>query len=288
VSQLQPVPDISNPLNIRLGNPDLKQEYSHRINVNYTGMNPFRNKSFFWFSSYSFTNNRIVNFDIIDSFGRKTTRPVNVDGVYNLNNDISVGWPLRFIKGTLNFNTGVGYSKTIQFINTVRNNIYNISIDPSVEISKSFKDKFDLTISGGFTYNKAKYSLQSSLNNNYLTQDYGIDFGWQLPKNYYLSTDFRYMISSQRSAGFNAKVPLWNASFSKLFMKYNRGELKLSVYDLLNENQAIVRNTNSNYIEDQNNRVLKRFFLLGFTYSLNKMSANAGGPGGKGNIIIRR
>ncbi len=287
VSQLQPVPDISNPLNVKLGNPDLKQEYTHRVNVNYTGMNPFRNKSFFWFSSYSFTNNRIVNYDVVDSFGRKTTRPVNVDGVYNLNNDISIGWPLRFIKGTLNLNTGVGYSKSIQFINTVRNNIYNLTFDPSVEISKSFKDKFDLTVSGGFTYNKAKYSLQSSLNNNYFTQDYGVDIGWQLPKNYYLSSDFRYTISSQRSAGFNAKVPLWNASFSKLFLKYNRGEMKLSVYDLLNENEAIVRYTNGNYIEDQNNRVLKRFFLLSFTYSLNKMSANANGPG-KGNIIIRR
>ena len=287
VSQLQPVPDISNPLNIKLGNPDLKQEFTHRINANYTGMNPFRNKSFFWFSSYSFTNNKIVNYDVIDSFGRKTTRPVNVDGVYNLNNDVSIGWPLRFMKATLNFNTGFGYSKTIQFINTVRNNIYNISIDPGIEISKSFKDKFDLTFGGGFTYNKAKYSLQSSLNNNYLTQDYSIDMGWQLPKNFYLSTDFRYTISSQRSAGFNAKVPLWNASFSKLFLKYNRGEMKISVYDLLNENQAIVRNTNSNYIEDQNNRVLKRFFLLSFTYSLNKMSANAGGPG-RGNVIIRR
>ena len=287
VSQLQPIPDISNPLNIRLGNPDLKQEYTHRVNVNYTGMNPFRNKSFFWFSSYSFTNNRIVNYDVIDSFGRKTTRPVNVDGVYNLNNDISVGWPLRFIKGSLNLNTGVGYSKSIQFINTERNNIYNITIDPSIEISKSFKDKFDMTLSGGFTYTKAKYSLQSSLNNKYFTQDYGIDVGWQLPKNFYLSSDFRYTISSQRSQGFNAKVPLWNASFSKLFLKYNRGEMKLSVYDLLNENEAIVRNTNSNYIEDQNNRVLKRFFLLSFTYSLNKMSANAGGPG-RDNIIIRR
>jgi hypothetical protein len=287
VSQLQPVPDISNPLNIRLGNPDLKQEYTHRVNVNYTGMNPFRNKSFFWFSSYSFTNNRIVNYDVIDSFGRKTTRPVNVDGVYNLNNDISMGWPLRFIKGTVNFNTGFGYSKTIQFINSVRNNIYNISIDPNFEVTKSFKNKFDLTAGAGFTYNKAKYSLQSSLNNSYFTQDYTIDAGWQLPKNFYLSTDFRYTISSQRSAGFNAKVPLWNASLSKLFLKYNRGELKLSVFDLLNENQAIVRNTNSNYIEDQNNRVLKRFFLLGFTYSLNKMSANAAGPG-RGNIIIRR
>ena len=286
VSQLQPLPDISNPLNIRVGNPGLKQEFTHRINASYTGINPFRNKSFFWFSNYSFTNNRIVNYDVVDSFGRKITTPVNVDGVYNLNNDLSVGLPLRFIKGSLNFNTGVGYSKTIQFINTMRNNIYNISIDPGIEISKSFRDKFDLTLSSGFTYNKAKYSLQSSLNNNYLTQDYGIDIGWQLPKNFYLSTDFRYTISSQRSEGFNAKVPLWNAAFSKLFLRYNRGEMKISVYDLLNENQSIVRNTNSNYIEDQNNRVLNRFFLLSFTYSLNKMSANAGG--GKGNIIIRR
>ena len=288
VSQLQPLPDISNPLNIKLGNPNLKQEFAHRINANYTGMNPFRNKSFFWFSSYSFTNNKIVNFDVVDSFGRKLTTPVNVNGVYNLSNDISVGWPLRFMKATLNFNTGVGYSKTIQFINTNRNNIYNISFDPGVEISKSFKDKIDLSLRGGVTFNKAKYSLQSSLNNNYLTQDYSIDAGWQLPKNFYLSTDFTYTISSKRSEGYNAKVPLWNASFSKLFLKYNRGEMKISVHDLLNENQAIVRTTNSNYIEDQSNRVLKRFYLLSFTYSLNKMSANANGPGGRSNIIIRR
>ena len=288
VSQLQPLPDISNPLNIKLGNPNLKQEFTHRINANYTGMNPFRNKSFFWFSSYSFTNNKIVNFDVVDSFGRKLTTPVNVNGVYNLSNDISVGWPLRFMKATMNFNTGVGYSKTIQFINTNRNNIYNVSFDPSVEISKSFKDKIDLSLRGGVTINKAKYSLQSSLNNNYLTQDYSIDAGWQLPKNYYLSTDFTYTISSKRSEGYNAKVPLWNASFSKLFLKYNRGEMKISVHDLLNENQAIVRTTNSNYIEDQSNRVLKRFYLLSFTYSLNKMSANANGPAGRGNMIIRR
>ena len=37
---------------------------------------------------------------------------------------------------------------------------------------------------------------------------------------------------------------------------------------------------------NENNRVLRRFFLLSFTYSLNKMSANSGGHGG--NVIIRR
>jgi hypothetical protein len=287
VSQLQPVPDNTNPLNIKLGNPGLKQEYTHRVNAHYNGVNPFRGKSLFLFSSYSFTNNKIVNYDVVDSFGRKITAPVNVDGVYNLMNDISIGWPLRFIKSTLNFNTGVSFSKTKQFINTTENEIRNFNIDPNLEITRSFRDKFDLTLSGGFTYSKAKYSIQSALNNNYLTQDYGVDVGWQLPKSFYLSTDFRYTITSQRAEGFNAKVPLWNASISKQFLKFNRGEIKIRVYDLLNENQAIVRTTNSNYIEDQNNRVLQRYFLLGFTYSLNKMAANAGGPG-RGNIIIRR
>jgi hypothetical protein len=288
VSQLQPVPDNSNPLNIKDGNPDLKQEFTHRINANYSGVNPFRGKNIFLFSTFVFTNNKIVSYDLLDSFGRKRTKPVNVDGVYNLNNNLSIGWPLRFIKATLNLNSGIGFSKTKQFINSVQNEIKNFSVDPGIEISKTFKDKFDLTLNGSFTYNKAKYSLQSSLNNKYFTQDYGADIGWQLPKNFYLSTDFRYTISSQRSAGYNAKVPLWNASFSKLFLKFNRGEMKLSVFDLLNENQAIVRNTSMNYIEDQNNKVLRRFFLLSFTYSLNKMAANAGPTGGRGNVIIRR
>lgn len=287
ISQLQPVPDISNPLNVREGNPDLKQEYAHRINLSYNGVNPFRNKSFFAFVNFTTSTNRIVNFDVIDSFGIKRTRPVNVDGVYNLITDISVGWPLKFIKSNLNFNTGFNYNKNIQFINTLRNDIKNISIDPQVEITKSFKDRLDLSLTAALTYSEAKYSLQSSLNNNYLTQEYGIDIGWQMPKNFFLSSDFRYTITSQRSAGFNASVPLWNTAISKLFLKYNRGEIKISVYDMLNENKGILRNTSQNYIEDQSNKILRRFFLLSFTYSLNKMSANAGNDRGE-NIMIRR
>jgi TonB dependent receptor. len=44
VSQLQPVPDISDPFNIREGNPDLKQEYSHMAQLNFMSVNPFKNK----------------------------------------------------------------------------------------------------------------------------------------------------------------------------------------------------------------------------------------------------
>ncbi|MBK5271421.1 MAG: outer membrane beta-barrel protein, partial [Bacteroidia bacterium] len=47
MQQLQPVPDNSNPLNIREGNPDLKQEYTHNIMAHLNWINPYKNKNLF-------------------------------------------------------------------------------------------------------------------------------------------------------------------------------------------------------------------------------------------------
>ncbi|NJO25618.1 MAG: hypothetical protein HC867_07450, partial [Bacteroidia bacterium] len=51
-------------------------------------------------------------------------------------------------------------------------------------------------------------------------------------------------------------------------MKYNRGEIKLRVYDLLNQNIGVIRTSNNNYIEDARYTILRRYFMLAFTYSL--------------------
>jgi hypothetical protein len=81
-------------------------------------------------------------------------------------------------------------------------------------------------------------------------------------------------VNSQRSQGFNTKIPIWNASLSKQFLHYNRGELKFSASDLLNKNVNVSRTTNQNYIEDSRIITLRRFFMLTFTYSLNKTGLN--------------
>jgi hypothetical protein len=69
VSQLQPVPDNSNPLNIRLGNPDLKQEYSHNIQGGLQMVSPYKNKNMFAFFRMQTTQNKIVNYDEVDQLG---------------------------------------------------------------------------------------------------------------------------------------------------------------------------------------------------------------------------
>ena len=54
----------------------------------------------------------------------------------------------------------------------------------------------------------------------------------------------------------------------KKFLKNKAAELKLSVFDLLKQNQSISRTVEANYIEDTQSQVLQQYFMLTFTYSL--------------------
>lgn len=287
MSQLQPVPDNSNSLNIREGNPDLKQEFNHTAQVHLTLVSPYKNKNLFMFLTAQATQNKIVNYDSINSLGVKRTKPVNVNGVYNINNSISYSMPVRFLKGTVEVSSNTGVFKTKQFINTVGNDIRTFSVGPELRLDMNPTEKLNVGVGAGFNYNKTKYSLQSALNTNYLSQEYNASLDWEMPKGFFFATDFMYTINSQRAAGFNTKVPLWNASISKQMLKFNRGELKLSARDLLNKNVGISRNTNNNYMEDSKVLTLRQFFLLSFTYSLSKTGLNNAGSGGGMRIITR-
>jgi hypothetical protein len=287
MSQLQPVPDLTNPLNIRQGNPDLKQEYSHNIQANLNLVSPYKNKNLFLFLTFQTTRNKIVNFDSLDlQTGVRYSTPVNVNGVYNLNSNISYSLPVRFLKGNIEIGNRSQLFKTKQFINKLENHIQTITLGPQVSVYSNPTEKLSLSMTANLDYNKTRYSLQPASNNTYISQEFSGSADWQLPKSFFLSTDFTYTINTQRSLGFNLQVPIWNASISKQFLRYNRGELKFTAYDLLNKNVGISRSSNQNYIEDSRVNTLRRFFLLSFTYSLSKTGLNSTGAGGM-KIISR-
>jgi len=108
IAQLQPVPDNSNSLNIKEGNPDLKPEYTHTVMAHLNLMSPYKNKNLFMFFNMQATQNKIVNYDTVNQLGIKRTKPVNVNGVYNLNSEISYSMPVRFLKGTFEISSGIG------------------------------------------------------------------------------------------------------------------------------------------------------------------------------------
>ena len=150
------------------------------------------------------------------------------------------------------------------------------TISQSAGINLDVKNKFNFGLRAKVSYSQARYSIALGKNNNaYYTQSYSTDINYYITKSLIISTDFDYIRYSGQSAGFNRSVPLWNANIAKQFFKKKNGELKFSVNDILNQNQSITRTQSENYYSDSRTVVLKRYFLLTFTYNLNKFGGKA-------------
>ncbi|MGC4035550.1 MAG: outer membrane beta-barrel protein [Chitinophagaceae bacterium] len=287
VTQLQPVIDNSDPLNKTTGNPALKQEYTHSLQTNLILVNPYTNRNLFVLFNLQETQNKIVNNDTIDGQGIKTSRPVNANGIYNLSGDVNWSIPVHFLKASFSIGSNASYYKGKQFVNGAENKIAALSFGPDVRLDIGASEKLQLALTTGLSYNRTTYSLQSSYNTSYISHQYGFDADWQLPAKFFLASEFTYSINNQLAAGFNSRIPLWNASLSRQVLRFNRGEIKLRVNDILNKNIAVSRTSNQNYIEDSRVLNLRRFFLLSFTYSLTKTGLTKEGAGG-GMRMIRR
>lgn len=279
VTQLQPIADITDPLNVTSGNADLKRQYNHTLNMNYFAVSPETGTNLRAIVLFSTSQDAIVNSDSVKNNGSRSSKPVNADGVYTVTGNFGYGFSVKKLKSRFDIGSSISYNRNVAFLNNEKNLISNLSIGPNFSWNFSVDEVIDLRLFSRFSISKATYSLQPQSNTNYLQQTYGGEMTNYLPWSLVMNNQFNYVLNSGRTSGFNTQVPLWNASIAKSFLKNNRAEVKLSVYDLLNKNIGITRTANQSAIVDQRYNVLNRYFMVGFTYSLNKSGLKTRGQG---------
>ncbi|MBL7700036.1 MAG: outer membrane beta-barrel protein [Chitinophagaceae bacterium] len=280
INQLQNVINNNNPLILSTGNPNLDQQYSHNIIARYTYTNTAKGLSFFGNMFFQKTNDYIGNATFLaasDSVlsnsvvlykGSQLVKPVNLDGYWNLRSFLTLGMPLKFIRSNLNFNAGYSYSNIPGIVNGVSNVSAAQTYNTGAVLASNISENVDFTLSYSANFNRVRNSIQPSLNNNYFTQNAGVQMNLISNNGWVFQNDLNNQSYRGLTDGFNQNFWLWNMGVGKKFLKNNNGELRLTVFDLLKQNRSIARNVEEIYVEDVQTQVLKQYFMLTFSYRL--------------------
>lgn len=270
LNQLQPTIDNSNPLFIYQGNTNLISEYRHNARLRLMSFNSFSFINIFAMLNGTYTKNKITESQTLNSRFIQTITPINVDNDYLLSGYTFFGAPIRPIKSKIGIRLNSSYNKSILFVNTESNNVdrYNNGVDFSIENRN--KKIVDIKIGTKINKSITTYSNSSNLNQNYLTTAYYSNLLIDFLKTWTFSSKIEFTEYSGNQFTDNPTIPIWEAYVSKRFLKGKSGLLKLSIYDILNQNIGINRSSQLNYIEDERVNTIGRYIMLSFSYKVRR------------------
>ena len=286
IEQLQNVVDNNNPLQLTVGNPDLVQSYGHNLFARYTKSNTDRASVFFAMVGGSLTNGYIANSTYLSGYdlpelegfeaqeGAQLTRPVNLDGQWALRSFMTYGFPVSALKSNLNIDLTSSFGRTPGIVNDALNYSNSTTVGAGLTLGSSFNDRLDFTLSSRSNYNTVGNSLVATGNTQYFNQNTRLKFNAIIGSGFVFRTDLTHQWYTGLDETFDQNYLLWNMSIGKKVFKNDRGEISLSVFDLLDQNNSLTRNATETYIEDVQTNVLQQYFMLGFKYDLRHFRVN--------------
>lgn len=287
IDQLQNVIDNSNPLSLSSGNPDLKQQYNHRVfgRFNKTNVQKATNFNVFFGGEVNqnyisngtiiATNDTVVNGNVVLLRGAQFRQPVNLPGSYNGRSTISYGFSLTKLKLNLNFYLGGAYTVAPGLINNVVNKAKTSNANGGLTVSSNISENLDFTVGYTLNYNNVVNTSQNVSSNEYFVHQASARFNWIIKERLVINSTYSVNAYAGLGSGFNQTIMLWNGGIGYKLLKKKQLELRVSVFDILNNNNSITRNVTESYIEDVKSNVLNRYYMVTLTYNLRNFGTKA-------------
>ena len=318
-SQLMPVPDNSDPVNISLGNPYLNPYFSHRLR----GMFRYSNKKNFisvnGFFGGNFVQDAITSATWYDNNSVKYNIPVNTKGTGNVDARLMANIPFGKSNFSMSSTTFARYSQSTSYIGTsafaakaadyydsttaefdyVRfNNDYGTdlslhsddfttnrtqSMNFTERLRFTYRNDFVELILGGRTrISKSWYTIASAATNATFNNKVNGSMNWTLPWGMNLISQLDYNWYNGYTTPQSDEF-IWNAEITQLFYK-KKFTIALKAYDILNQSKNLSVTDESNYHKEVRNNTLGRYIVVSLTYRFGNFdNASKGarrGPGG--------
>lgn len=278
LTQLQPVADYSNPLNVVVGNPDLKPTFSQNIGLHFNHYNTTTQQSIFAVANAGFSINNVVSKTVSDpSTGVRTTTYVNANGNWNVFGMAMINQPLRNKKWRFNARLHANYSSTAGYINGDFNRSGNLRISPTLGMTFS-SDIFQMTLSPRYSYSIATSTLPQQRDRNTNSYGFNTDVSLYLPFGLDVSTDLAFDKSTGFSSGFDNTQWLWNAQISYSVLSDKSLTFSVRGYDLLGMKKNISRSVSASQITDNEYNDLERYVMFSVTWKFNTLKKKASSP----------
>ncbi|RYF85620.1 MAG: hypothetical protein EOO00_13990, partial [Chitinophagaceae bacterium] len=288
VNDLQPVQDNTNPLFIQLGNPSLVPAITHSLGLNFYKYDQKRLLSYNAYVSGNISDDAVIRERTVSPTGVQVSSPLNIDGIWSFYGNGNIRKQIKLINSwQMSFSGGfnANYNRSVIIVNKLRSNQENISLQPSASLAFNYKDIFEVSQRYSPMWNRSKYDNPIYPGLEVIRHTASSEVVVRLPKHWVWESTVDYFYNPQVAPGIGKSNFRWNAAVNFLFLKDDKGQLKLSVYDLLNQNISVSRTVRENYIQDFQSVVLQRYFLLTFTYNIR----NFAGPkvGGRQSDVFR-
>lgn len=266
--------DNSNPLNIREGNPDLKPSFNNNVSLDYNNFMQERSQTIFGRFSFSNTLNSITNqTEYNNETGGQRTKPVNINGNWNVNGNIGFNTPLGWEKLMLNTNTSASYNNNVGYIyqnrQTLNNYVHHLTLGERLSLTVRLEN-IDVRAYGNITWSKSTSTIVEASNQSTFNFSYGVSTTGNFPFGLGYSTDIG--VNSRRgysAEAMNTNEIIWNAQISYRFLKRKQATVSVQAYDILRQRSNISRAISAYSRTDSEVNSINSYVMFHFIYRLN-------------------
>ncbi len=288
------IPDTlsdANPLNIRIGNAELKPSFTQNIQFEYRRtVNEYQRTNAVTLQFHTTRNSTTNRTEYNEVTGGRVSMPVNVNGNWNASANYNFNTAIDSKKHwRVDMNTSLSTSKNIGFLYRSQDKMTVENITRSGNFGQRARFTFrqdwesgwqvEANVTGRFNYNLNRSNNATASNLDHHDFRYGGSFVLTFPWGMTISSDIEQQSRRGYSdAAMNTNHLIWNGSISQRFLPRKQLTVSLRAVDILDERDDVNRSVSAVSRTDTRSEMVRSYVLL----SANWRFGRFGGRGQRG------